>query len=332
MSHEREPVRWAEPDSDCDPLLRRLIGSAREGLGDAALAQRIEQAVRAQTVAGSESEELMAEVASRNWRVWVGVAVLLVGVSGAVFGWRTTDARRRATVAVASDALDLGADSSPTQSPSDTNKAQSAGPVLSTSEHSAHPGTNTTRVQEALPASATDVTALRGRNLTTTLEDDARPPRRSSHLRPSRATASGKSVANTEPKPTSSAPRKDSTSAEPGGDASDSLVLQPNTFDSTHQGTSPPPNRRAVPPELSLISAAQRALRTTPQEALALTEQHARAYPHGRFAAEREEIAISALFALDRPNAGRARAQAFLVQNPQALAAPRLRRLLEDSR
>jgi hypothetical protein len=87
-----------------------------------------------------------------------------------------------------------------------------------------------------------------------------------------------------------------------------------------------------VPPELSLISAAQRALRTSPSEALALADRHKSAYPNGRFSEEREEIAISALWALGDRSAARARAHSFLVDHPRALSAPRITRLLGAAR
>lgn len=68
----------------------------------------------------------------------------------------------------------------------------------------------------------------------------------------------------------------------------------------------------ATPPsEIELLRDARLALRGSPARALALTEEHARAYPQGKMTQERELIAVSALVALGRRTAALSRAASF---------------------
>jgi hypothetical protein len=73
---------------------------------------------------------------------------------------------------------------------------------------------------------------------------------------------------------------------------------------------------RAVPPELTLLSRAQRLLAQDPRAALEVTDEHARSYPGGAFAEEREALAIDALRRLGRRQELLARARAFLQRYP----------------
>jgi hypothetical protein len=80
--------------------------------------------------------------------------------------------------------------------------------------------------------------------------------------------------------------------------------------------------------ELRLLDAAKRLLASAPARSLELTERHARLFPAGQLAQERELLAIETLLRLgDRVRAA-ARGQAFLTQHPRSSHAPRVRALL----
>jgi type IV secretory pathway VirB10-like protein len=83
--------------------------------------------------------------------------------------------------------------------------------------------------------------------------------------------------------------------------------------------------------ELVLLKQAESALDRDAASALALAEQHARAYPHGLFAQEREILAIEALLKLRQKPAAVARAEAFVQHYPSSPHARRVRALLERS-
>lgn len=80
--------------------------------------------------------------------------------------------------------------------------------------------------------------------------------------------------------------------------------------------------------ELALLQRSRAALRGDPVAALALAEQHARAYPHGMFAQEREVLAVEALLRSHARAAAFARAHAFVGSHPDSPYAPRIRALL----
>jgi hypothetical protein len=80
--------------------------------------------------------------------------------------------------------------------------------------------------------------------------------------------------------------------------------------------------------EVSLLGRAQQALATDPGGALALTVEHARAFPRGTLAQEREFIAIQALEALGRHPEAVARAARFRANYPSSAHLRRLDPLL----
>jgi hypothetical protein len=75
--------------------------------------------------------------------------------------------------------------------------------------------------------------------------------------------------------------------------------------------------------ELALLSAAKQA--GTPMTALALLDQHAREYPSGTMASEREALAVVALCRLDRTDAARDRARVLIAQRPSLPLLHRMR-------
>jgi len=84
----------------------------------------------------------------------------------------------------------------------------------------------------------------------------------------------------------------------------------------------------AKPSELTLLREAQKALRTEPSKALSLANQHARLYPGGLLAQEREVVAISALESLGRAAEARARAARFQAAYPGSAYWPRIQHLI----
>ena len=80
-----------------------------------------------------------------------------------------------------------------------------------------------------------------------------------------------------------------------------------------------------APPEAQLLDRADQALRQGDAAgALALATEHAKAYPHGVLAQEREFIAIQALVALGRTGAASSRARAFRQAYPGSSHLTRL--------
>jgi hypothetical protein len=77
-------------------------------------------------------------------------------------------------------------------------------------------------------------------------------------------------------------------------------------------------SRPALVPEDRLLEQARRALTSDPNRALSLTRLHARSYPNGVLAQEREVIAIEALKRLGRSGEADARRGSFEERYPQS--------------
>lgn len=335
MSREHEPVRWAEREADCDPLLRRLIGSARAGVGDAALAQRVERAVRTQAAAASAGDEPTsnAALASRHWPAWVGVAVVVAGILAALVGSRSSSVSPSDTAAAGPAAVrgrggergpaaSKGVGSAAQQSATARRTKPGPNPGPGTSADHAHADSLSANAHEAPPRVGNVEAATAGRRARAGSVTAERNPQRVSRRNTRRASLAA---------PSSKTLESDRSTERDVALDNRHAARQRVRIGRASVDRALVPDHGAVPPELSLISAAQRALRDAPQKALELVAQHERAYPHGRFAPEREEIAISALLALDQMAAARARARAFLSRFPTALSAPRVARLLRDS-
>jgi len=87
----------------------------------------------------------------------------------------------------------------------------------------------------------------------------------------------------------------------------------------------------ATPPledELTLLQRASSALGRDPGTTLVLAEQHARDYPAGMFAQEREMLAVKALLKRGRAAEAFERAARFIAENPSSAYAVRLREML----
>lgn len=81
-------------------------------------------------------------------------------------------------------------------------------------------------------------------------------------------------------------------------------------------------------PEVKMLARAQDALRGQPAEALAIADEHARRYPSGMLAQEREVIAIEALVKSGRTADARARAARFEQRFPGSAQISRVRSLV----
>ncbi len=96
--------------------------------------------------------------------------------------------------------------------------------------------------------------------------------------------------------------------------------------------TAPKPSAAPIsaPPETTMLKEAHEALlHGTPERALTLAEGHARAYPRGALAQEREVIAIESLVRLGRRDEALARARSFHAAFPGSSHGERVDRLVE---
>ncbi|TKC99794.1 hypothetical protein [Polyangium fumosum] len=84
--------------------------------------------------------------------------------------------------------------------------------------------------------------------------------------------------------------------------------------------------------EIVMLEEARRLMATSPSEALGRVEAHAREFPAGRLAAEREFLAIDALLRLGRKGEARARGEALLERSSGTPYEVRVRRKLDEMR
>lgn len=86
----------------------------------------------------------------------------------------------------------------------------------------------------------------------------------------------------------------------------------------------------ALAAETALLAAARGSLDSDPAAALARLDEHARAYPKGALAEERDVLRVEALCRAGRFEEGRRRGDALLAVHPAGLYASRLRTLLHQ--
>ena len=109
-------------------------------------------------------------------------------------------------------------------------------------------------------------------------------------------------------------------------------VIKPSRRERTHADVRVAPAVGVSPDaELTLLEQAQATLDRDPTTALALAEQHAKLYPRGLFAQEREILAIEALLKLRQRSAALSRAKDFAQRYPDSPHTRRVRSLLERS-
>lgn len=82
--------------------------------------------------------------------------------------------------------------------------------------------------------------------------------------------------------------------------------------------------------ESALVGRARATLEPTPAAALALLEDHARRFPRGELAAERDFLRIKALRRVDRSDEARERARTYATKYPSSPYAPAVRTILAD--
>ncbi|MBX3264876.1 MAG: hypothetical protein KF782_34710, partial [Labilithrix sp.] len=130
----------------------------------------------------------------------------------------------------------------------------------------------------------------------------------------SAATPPGLRLVVDEPAPSA----EPSAASTPGGGASASSAARttPPAGASGAQAPSAPREETGPEAEVRLLERAQDALRARPAEALALAEDHARRFPQGMLAQEREVIAIEALMKTGRASEANARAARFKARFP----------------
>lgn len=79
------------------------------------------------------------------------------------------------------------------------------------------------------------------------------------------------------------------------------------------------PAGASKPTEISMIAAAKKSLESAPQKALSLLSEHARVYPSGVLAEEREVLRIRALKNLGREKDAKAQQQKFHQEHPESV-------------
>ena len=83
--------------------------------------------------------------------------------------------------------------------------------------------------------------------------------------------------------------------------------------------------------ERALIDQARAALRADrAHDALVALMGHAREFPAGALAEDRERLAVESLIRTDRRAAARRRAEAFLARYPDSAHRPRIQRFLDE--
>jgi hypothetical protein len=104
---------------------------------------------------------------------------------------------------------------------------------------------------------------------------------------------------------------------------------------SSASGVAAPPAPTVAPrstDEFQLLRAARESVASAPARSLALTAEHARLFPNGMLAQEREAIAIDSLLRLGRHAEAEARARRFLARFPTSPYASRIENSLRARR
>ena len=147
--------------------------------------------------------------------------------------------------------------------------------------------------------------------------------------------------AGDDPDPTIAPDTNDEAETEPASENDTALetTAAPPPAPRTRPGPTeerPAPVRAEPPatarPELELLTEAQDALARDPRRALALATDHARSYPNGMLAQEREVLAIDALLRLGRRAEAERRATAFGTRWPRSAQGRRITTLLAGAR
>jgi hypothetical protein len=105
---------------------------------------------------------------------------------------------------------------------------------------------------------------------------------------------------------------------------------EPAPTSTTSPPSTPPPTAAVAdaPMEISLVRGAMSTLESSPASALAQADEHARLYPHGALADDREVIAIDALVRLGRRGDAEERARRFRTDHPGSPSIRRIDRIL----
>lgn len=91
------------------------------------------------------------------------------------------------------------------------------------------------------------------------------------------------------------------------------------------------PDVERTPTEAELLLPARATVAREPREALRLVDEHARLYPRGLLAQEREVIGVEALIGLGRFDEARRRADGFLSANPRSALRQRVEALRAEA-
>jgi len=289
MTMRPDPPRLLDANSAADPLLREVLRAASTGtpsraqLEALALKVGTATATHASVSAATSTRWFLAKTSMAK----VSVALLITGTA-AWFGWSLQPASH----AVQGERRAV--------SPQQQRSVEA--------EISAH----------AQPARATEIATRRESQTAPAPVLRLHEPVAST-FSPGSGTQSRARIAWSKPTALAVARSRRAVALDPASrPAAHAGETRPPTIANAQRASSTPTAAHDAPSELTLLSRAQGLLARDPQGALAVIEQHALAYPQGRFSEEREALAIDALHRLERNRALQARARAFLRRYPDS--------------
>ena len=310
MTDERDPLRLLDPASSVDPLLREVLQRTSTSAPSAAQLQALALKVTAAAAVPAAASAAADSLSAPSWLAKAGAlklsAALLIAGSAAWWGWSLLpvsqpEPRPRLEAnagppaqprAVSDRASGSGSTAVPSD-PSGSTAVPAAPPSAAQPVRRADPASTRERERRGVRAELGSSTRAEG--------SPARRPRAA-------LTGSGSGARSAVRGPASAAPR---AGVEPAAGSTD--PAQPVAAEAEA-----PAAAQAADSELTLLSRAQGLLARDAQAALEVMNEHARAYPRGEFAQEREALAIDALRRLGRRQELQTRARAFLQRYPSS--------------
>jgi hypothetical protein len=129
------------------------------------------------------------------------------------------------------------------------------------------------------------------------------------------------------PSPTGT-PAEQATSPAPSAAPEATVQAKPKALPSAP--STKPVETATLSEESALVDRARANLGTNANDALAAIDEHARRFPRGELAPEREYLRISALRRLGRPDEARTRARKYLATYPSSSYVPSVRTILSE--
>jgi hypothetical protein len=317
MTLERDPPRLFEPESGADPLLREALHMAATHGPSSAQLEALAAGVAAATAAGTTLALIAKLQALLAKSALTKLSVVLVLGGSAVWvsqHWQAAGEGGRAAPSAA-----LRSEAMP------ESRAQVDRPADALSGGASQPRSSA-HLQLVQPQPAVEPAPAPDALLEATAVPQATPevpvatagefPHATNDVAPTAAPSARSSTTTATDVPeTHGLPETTTRGGKPMKRATTPRKARPRPV--------------AAAPELELLTSAQSLLARDPAAALAAIEEHARAYPRGNFAEEREALAIDALRRLGRRQDLRQRAAAFLESYPRSPHRERVQALLE---